>query len=569
MMLIYSDKILFKILSKTTSMRFAHLLQLLLFIGMLCITMSGSFANTPETESSNKPLVSLLNQGQIQGVFDNNIAVFKAIPYALPPIGSYRWLPPQPAQTWQGIKKTIQFSSICSQKPNSWDTDPAFKNISEDCLYLNIWAPRAYFDHPEDQHLYPVMVWIHGGGFVSGGSSIQIYNPEALAHQGVVVVSFNYRLGRFGFFAHPALKQESEEDKWANYGLMDQIAALQWIQNNIQSFGGDNNNVTLFGESAGGASIISLMTIAEAKGLFDKAIIQSGTGHSRAFPAIPKDQAEAIALHFAQKHHILSSGADALQELRSLSANEIIDDLNIQNLQPDLFSGLIIDQTLLMYSLEEAYAKGEFYPVPLLIGDTDGDGLLLSKTTLPELAKTLNTSVESINQIYNPDGKKSETNIIHQLIADTQILEPTRLLAHQVSKKNVPVYRYRFSYIADTARSYSSFGAAHASEIPYIFDNLSIAYNSVSNQDHAMAKAMMTSWVNFAKNGNPSVQGFPDFLPINQAPEQLLHFSMDGIRFEKDPFKNRLDFIEKLFTQNDDTKQDISVKKKLPKYPTR
>lgn len=550
-------------------MRISYLLQLLLFIGMLCITMPGSFADTPETNKINTPLVSLLNQGQIQGVFDNNIAVFKGVPYAIPPVGSYRWLPPQPAQTWQGVKKAEQFSAICSQKPNSWDTDPAFKNINEDCLYLNIWAPRAYFDHPDNQHSYPVMVWIHGGGFVSGGSSIQIYNPEAIARQGIVVVSFNYRLGRFGFFAHPALKQESEEDKWANYGLMDQIAALKWVQGNISSFGGDNNNVTIFGESAGGASIISLMTITEAKGLFDKAIIQSGTGHCRAFPATPKDKATAIALHFAQKHHILSSGADALQELRSLPENELVDDLNIQNLQPDLFSGLIIDQTLLMHSLEEAYAKGNFYPVPLLIGDTDGDGLLLSKTTLSDLAKTLGTSVESINQVYNPDGKKSETNIIHQLIADTQILEPTRLLARQVAEKHTPVYRYRFSYIADTARPYSSFGAAHASEIPYVFDNLSVAYNSVTNQDHAMAKAMMMSWVNFAKNGNPSVKGFPNFLPINQAPEQLLHFSMDGIRFEKDPFQNRLDFIEKIFTQDNKAKQDIPAQKKLPKYPTR
>lgn len=550
-------------------MRFFYLLQSLLFIGILCITMSGSFADTPETESINTPTISLLNQGQIQGVFDNGLAVFKGIPYALPPIGSYRWLPPQPAQTWHGIKKTIQFSSICSQKPNNWDTDPAYKNISEDCLYLNIWVPRAYFDHPKAQHLYPVMVWLHGGGFVSGGSSLKIYNPETLAQQGIIVVSFNYRLGRFGFFAHPALKQESEEDKWANYGLMDQIAALKWVQNNIQFFGGDNNNITLFGESAGGASIISLMTISEAKGLFNKAIIQSGTGHSRAFPPTPREKAETISLNFAKKHHILSNGADALQELRSLPSSDIIGDLNIQTLQSNLFTGLIIDQTLLTQTLENAYATGNFYPVPLLIGDTDGDGLLLSKITLSELAQDLGTSVEAVNHIYNPNGKKTETNIIHQLIADTQILEPTRLLAHQVANKNVPVYRYRFSYIADTARSYSSYGAVHASEIPYIFDNLSIAYNSVSNQDRAMAKAMMMSWVNFAKNGNPSVQGFPNFLPLNQASEQLLHFAKDGIRFEPDPFKNRLDFIEKIITENNKAKQDIPVKNNLPKYPTR
>ncbi|CAI3925229.1 Carboxylesterase type B (PnbA) (PDB:1K4Y) [Commensalibacter papalotli (ex Botero et al. 2024)] len=569
-MLIYRDKALLAIFSKTISMCFSFLLRSLLFTGTLYITMSGSFADTPQIESKNAPVISLQNQGKIQGIFDRNLVIFKGVPYASPPVQSFRWLPPQPVQKWQGIKETTRFAPICSQKATSWDTDPALKNTSEDCLYLNIWAPKAFFDHPQDQHLYPVMVWIHGGAFVSGGSSLEIYNPSALAQQGIVVVSFNYRLGRFGFFAHPALKQESEEDQWANYGLMDQIAALKWVKNNIISFGGDSNNVTVFGESAGGASIISLMTITDAKGLFDKAIIQSGTGHSKAFPLTPQNQAEAIGINFAQKHHILSSGVDALQELRSLPTDYIIDDLNIQNLQPNLFAGLIIDQTLLTQSLEEAYVKGDFYPVPLLIGDTDGDGLLLSKTSLADLAKDLHTTTEAINHIYNPDNKKSESSIIHQLIADTQILEPTRQLAHQVASKNKPVYRFRFSYIADAARSYSSFGATHASEIPYIFDNLSKAYRSVSNQDHAMAKAIMMSWVNFAKNGNPSVQGFPIFLPINQAPEQLLHFGMDGIKFEKDPFKNRLDFIESIFTKkNSKNKQDIPVNKNLPKYPTR
>lgn len=533
--------------------------------------MSVSFANTDVAQPSDAPTVLLQNQGYAQGFFEDNLAVFKGIPYATPPINSYRWLPPQPVQEWKGIRKTTQFSAICSQKANIWDTDPTFKNTSEDCLYLNIWAPKGYFNHPEDQKLYPVMVWIHGGAFISGGASLNTYNPSAIAQQGVVVVSFNYRLGRFGFFAHPALDKESEEDQSDNYGLMDQIAALKWVQSNIASFGGDANNVTIFGESAGGASIISLMTIGEAKGLFDKAIIQSGTGHSKSFPPTPKDQAERIGSNFAKKYEITSNRYDALKQLRALSADEVIDDLNIQNLQPDLFAGLIIDQTLLTHSLEESFAKGSFYPVPLLIGDTDGDGLLLSKTTLSDLAKDLGTDVTAINHVYNPDGKKSENSVIHQVIADTQILQPTRLLAHQVVQKNTPVYRYRFSYIADTARPYSSFGAIHASEIPYVFDTLHTVYSSVSNQDEAMAKAMMMSWVNFAKNGNPSVDGFPQFLPINQNPQQLLHFAMDGIRFEDDPFEKRLNFIDSLFAKDHQApkQQDTSIKKDLPKYPTR
>ncbi|MDI2111908.1 carboxylesterase/lipase family protein [Commensalibacter nepenthis] len=530
-------------------MVFLRLLRSLLLIEIIYLTMPASFADTQKMQPLSSPIVSLQNEGKIQGYFDSNLAIFKGIPYAAPPINSYRWLPPQPVREWQGIRKTTEFAPMCSQKPNSWDKDPSFQKTNEDCLYLNIWAPESYFSNFNNQHSFPVMIWIHGGGFVSGGSSLPVYDPSELAKQGVIVVSFNYRLGRFGFFAHPALNSESEEDKSANYGLMDQIAVLKWVQNNIPSFGGDSNNVTIFGESAGGASILSLMTIPEAKGLFNKAIIQSGTGHTRAFPPTPKDKAEIIGDHFAQKHQISGKSVETAKQLRSLSTDDIVDDLNIQNLQPDFFSGLIIDQTLLTQSLDKAYEKGNFYPVPLMIGDNDGDGVLLSKITLSDLNKELDTTSDEINHIYNPDRKKSETNIVRQLIADIQFLEPTRKLTREFIKKNIPVYRYRFSYIADTARSYSSFGAPHFSEVPFVFNTLNRVYQSVSNQDRAMGKAMMTSWVNFAKNGNPSVTGFPNFLTVNQAPQQLIHYTMSGIRFENDPFQNRLDFIESLFNR--------------------
>ncbi|CAI3936047.1 Carboxylesterase type B (PnbA) (PDB:1K4Y) [Commensalibacter communis] len=549
------------------------LLRSILFIEIIYLTMPASFADTQKIQSYSTPIISVQNAGKIQGYFNDGLAIFKGIPYAAPPINSYRWLPPQPVQEWQNIKKTTDFAPMCSQKPNSWDKDPSFHTASEDCLYLNIWAPQSYFANLNNQHFYPVMIWIHGGGLVSGGSSLPVYDPSELAKQGIVVVSFNYRLGRFGFFTHPALNSENEEYKSANYGLMDQIAALKWVQNNIPSFGGDSNNVTIFGESAGGASILSLMTIPEAKGLFNKAIIQSGTGHTRAFPPTPKDQAELKGSNFTQKHHISGNDIDILKQLRALPTDDIVGDLNIQNLKSDMFAGLIIDQTLLTQSLEDAYEKGDFYPVPLLIGDNDGDGVLLSKVTLPDLNKDLETTNDEINQIYNPNRNKSEMNVVRQIIADIQFLEPTRRLTQQFVKKNVPVYRYRFSYIADTARSYSSYGAPHFSEVPFVFNNLNSVYQSVSNQDRAMAKAMMTSWVNFAKNGNPSVTGFPNFLSVNQAPKQLLNFSMSGIRFEKDPFENRLNFIEKLFNlkkyKANMLVQEIPAKINLPKYPTR
>lgn len=502
---------------------------------MVCTPMSFAISLTPS--------VSLVNQGNIQGYYDNNLAIFKGIPYAAPPTGASRWFPPQSPLTWNGIKKTTEFAPNCSQYPNSWDNNKTFKKNNEDCLYLNIWMPKHYFEHPESQNKYPVMIWLHGGGFVAGGSSLDIYDGAKLAQQGVIVITLNYRLGRFGFFAHPALQKENEENRWANYGIMDQIAALQWVQKNIASFGGDNNNITLFGESAGGASIITLMTISEAKGLFNKAIIQSGSGHSRFFPPQSIQQAEKDGLKFADKYHIPNNDK-ALEQLRQLPSEAVLDKLNLENLQSSNFSGLIIDGIMLKQSLDKAFAKGEFYPVPTLIGDTNGDGFFISSTTLPSIANQLGLSLTDINKVYNPDGKQSETRIVYQLMADIQILEPNRLLAQQLANKNVPVYRYRFSYIATPARPYTSYGAPHASENPYVFNTLPKVYASLTPQDQAMAEAVQNYWVNFAKTSVPYVTGLPEFPEYKTNPKALLHFTNKGIFFEEDPFTTRLDYIE-------------------------
>lgn len=495
------------------------------------------------------PIIQLNNQGTIQGYFDHQLAIFKGIPYAAPPVKKLRWFPPQAALPWEGIKKVTEYGPNCSQYPNRWDNVKTFPKNDEDCLYLNIWMPKDYFMQDQNNpQKYPVMVWIHGGGFVSGGSSQNIYDGASLAQHGVIVVTLNYRLGRFGFFAHPALQQENEENKWANYGIMDQIAALQWVQKNIPLFGGDRDNITLFGESAGGASVITLMTISEAKGLFHKAIIQSGTGHSKFLAPKSIQDAEKAGLNFAKKNGILND-RQALVKLRELPAETIVDQLNLQDLQPDYFSGLIIDGILLKQSLEESFAKGEFYPVPTLIGDTDGDGLMISKTTLSELSNKLGIQPEALNTIYNPDGKQSDTKILHQLIADVQILEPTRILTKQLAQKNIPVYRYRFSYITSSARPYTSYGAPHASEIPFIFGTLDKVYTSLLPQDIAMSEAIKNYWVNFAKYSQPKVEGLTDFPEYKSQPDKLLHFTAKGILFEKDPFQKRLDFIENTFSK--------------------
>lgn len=225
--------------------------------------------------------------GKLRGANQDGIAVFKGIPFAAPPVGQFRWRPPQPVAAWQGVRDALEFGPDCAQA--GWGGSPGTitKGSSEDCLYLNLWAPA------KAKAKLPVMVWIHGGGFVGGsGSSPETFGDQ-FARQGVVLVTINYRLGRLGFFAHPALRQEHPEEPKGNYGYMDQIAALQWVQENIAAFGGDPKNVTVFGFSAGGVSVHSLMTIPAAKGLFHKAICQSSGGRDGVLTGRPLDKENA------------------------------------------------------------------------------------------------------------------------------------------------------------------------------------------------------------------------------------------------------------------------------------
>ena len=248
-----------------------------------------------------------VESGRLKGTISNGVVVFKGIPFAAPPVGENRWRAPQPAKPWSGVRAATEFGHDSMQLPFPSDAAPLGTTPSEDCLYLNVWAPVK-----RSAEKLPVMVWIYGGGFVNGGSSPAVYDGKHFAERGVVFVSFNYRLGRFGFFAHPALTKENPDGPLGNYGYMDQIAALQWVQRNIAGFGGDAANVTLFGESAGGISVLTLLTSAKARGLFQKAIIESGGGRSGIGPprhlheSTPQSpSAESVGVEFGKerRHH--------------------------------------------------------------------------------------------------------------------------------------------------------------------------------------------------------------------------------------------------------------------------
>ncbi len=303
--------------------------------------------------------------GDIEGVISHEVEVFKGIPYATAPVGDLRWRPPQPVKAWSDTTRldATEFGADCPQ-PAFGGHEPV-RPQSEDCLFLNIWRPAG--TKPGDN--LPVMVWIYGGAFVFGSGADSLFAGVSFAKQQVMLVTINYRLGRFGHFAFPALTTEDPESPTGSYAYMDQIQALQWIQSYISRFGGDPKNVTVFGESAGGVSVHSLLTIPSAKGLFHKAIIQSGGGRDGVLTGRPLSEdgtdrhypvsAETIGINFAIKHNISGTGPKALAALRALSAEQVLDsgsEFDDTRQQP-IYSGPILDGQFVVTTAESAYQE--------------------------------------------------------------------------------------------------------------------------------------------------------------------------------------------------------------------
>ncbi|MGB3929011.1 MAG: carboxylesterase family protein, partial [Sphingobium sp.] len=332
-------------------------------LALLTLGAPPALAQTPAT-----PLVVTTDRGAVRGVAADGVESWKGIPFAAPPAGGLRWRMPQPAQAWDGVRDAAAYRNDCMQLPFPSDAAPLGTPPSEDCLYLNIWKPVGATAK------LPVMVWIYGGGFVNGGASPPTYSGAPLAKQGIMVVSFNYRLGRFGTFAHPALTA-ADEDKGltGNYGLMDQVAALQWVKRNIARFGGDPAQVTIIGESAGGMSVHALLASPLAQGLFARAVILSGgdgslrgdSGHAAA---------EKAGQAFATGKGVPADSPDALARLRALPGEQVIDNLNLATLsQPRAdYVGPYADGKIAV-SPTAAYAAGRFAKVPVMVGATSAD----------------------------------------------------------------------------------------------------------------------------------------------------------------------------------------------------
>lgn len=482
-----------------------------------------------------------IDTGKLKGATAAGVLSFKGIPYAAPPVGDLRWRPPQKAASWTGVRNATSFGADCMQKPFPGDAAPLGVTPAEDCLYANVWVPEK-----APSRKLPVIVWIYGGGFVNGGSSPDVYDGSHFAQRGLVFVSFNYRLGRFGFFAHPALTAESKGEPLGNYGYMDQIAALEWVKRNIAAFGGDPKNVTLFGESAGGGSVLTMITSPMARGLVQKAIVESGGGRGSLMPPRDLSGAEKVGVAFAKSAGITGDGPAALAALRKLPADAVVAGLNMATMSTPTYAGPMIDGKVVVEAPDAAYQAGRGARIPVMIGANSADIGWPRGSTMEQLLAPYGDDKDAAKAAYDPTGSGNIMQVGSAMAADAFMIEPARHFARIVAATGQPAYEYRFSYVAESMRKQWK-GAPHATEIPFVMDTVKARYGKdLAPADEKTAQAANAYWANFAKTGNPNGDGLPAWPQYDAQKDVLMDFTFDGPVAKPDPWKARLDVTEKV-----------------------
>ena len=472
-------------------------------------------------------------EGQVYGPVQGGIASFKGIPYAAPPIGDLRWRPPQPAASRSEILLAGEYGPPCLQ-PSMPDA-PRLETASEDCLTINIFRPF------EVENRLPVMVWFHGGSFADGAGGDPLYDGSRLAQEGVVVVTFNYRLGPLGWLADPLLSHETAGLD-ANFGMMDQIAALRWVAENIAAFGGDAGNVTLFGDTAGGTSVAMLMVSEAAAGLFQKAIIQSGKLRE---PARSLAEAEAAGHAFFR---ILSDswrrGAFVQAARGQLGATSFRRDNAARRSVSWLFPHAGRQNGEGEHLV--AFKAGHERPIPLIIGTNEDETVRLpevrrrSNIDLNIDLALANETMDLLKQLY-PEAGSDQREVAAKLFTDRNFVEPARFVARAHSSRDAPTYRYSFSYRQQRSPRGN---ATSGPEVEFVFGTLGTETAGLfTYKDRETSNVMRAYWENFARTGDPNGPGLPVW-PRYSADEQILSISNDGIFANRDPWTARLDRLE-------------------------
>ena len=460
-----------------------------------------------------------VKSGDLEGAAsaDGKIRAFKGIPFAAAPVGNLRWKAPQPVASWSGVRPAKEFGSRCMQGRPFADMVFRDPGISEDCLNLNVWTPAT-----SARARLPVMVWIYGGGFAAGATSEPRQDGEALARKGVVVVSMNYRLGVFGFFAHPELTKESDRNASGNYGLMDQTTALEWVKDNIAAFGGDPGKVTIFGESAGSFSVSAQMATPLARGLFQRAIGESGAFFGNSLKPKTLAESEAADAKFAE-----SIGAKSLAELRAKPAQELLDAALKGG--PTVRFAPNIDGYFFPEAPGRIFAEGKQAMVPLLAGwNMDESSYRSVMRNLPPTAENFAVRMReqfgvdagTALKVYAASTDEEAKRAAQDLASDQFIAYGTwKWIELQAAKQ--PVWRYRFEQVVPGREAA---GAVHASEIEFVFQTLKSKEAAWRPEDFKVSEQMGDYWTNFAKTGNPNGKGLPEW-PAYSKGRNVMHLS--------------------------------------------
>jgi len=499
-------------------------------------TLACAFACTTQERG----LQVKIDSGTIEGKMQGPTRTFLGVPYAAPPVGELRWKPPAPAASWGGVRSAATFGSHCMPGPVFGDMVFHDAGGSEDCLTLNVWTPAK-----DAAAKLPVMVWIYGGGYVAGSTSEGRQDGQFLAQHNVVVVSMNYRLGIFGFFTLPELATESGRNAAGDYGLLDQVAALQWVQRNIASFGGDPGNVTIFGESAGSFSVSALMASPLAHGLFDKAIGESGAMFSSSgLPFKTLAEREQQDSDFAAR----ALGTKSLQELRAIPAQKMLDGTWKTRFAPD------VDGYFLPESAPAIFAAKKENLVPLLAGWNRDEGSFevsadhpATRETMKALAtKEFGGKADEFLRLYPADTDEVAKRSMEDFAGDRFIAWSTwRWLEAVATAGKVPVYRYRFDRsLPNDTKDKPGLGAYHSAEIEYVFGTLdSKSARRWTKEDREISALMQKYWVNFARSGDPNAPGLPQW-PLYRAAGDwpVMHFNAESAT-EKDALRPRYLFL--------------------------